>query len=86
MENVGFEVENIGLFPRLTHVPNGLKAWLELFVRPTALASLGDQAANEIMDEIVRDNEIDMKDEQGRWLIMYVRLRFKAVKPLESSA
>jgi hypothetical protein len=86
LEKVGFNVETIGLFPRLTHVPNGLKAWLDLFVRSSWLGHFSDEVANEIMDDVVKDTEVDMKDEQGQWHIMYVRLRWKAVKPFQSHA
>jgi len=81
LENAGFKVESIGLFPRMTYVPNGLKAWLVLFARYTMLSGMDDKAAEEVIDEVTRECEVDMKDEQGRWCIMYVRLRFRAIKP-----
>ncbi|CAG7853067.1 SubName: Full=Uncharacterized protein {ECO:0000313/EMBL:CCA72535.1} [Serendipita indica DSM 11827] len=81
LESVGFNVETIGLYPRLTPVPNGLKAWLDLFVRRSMLSDLSDAEADEILDEVVKECEVDMRDEEGNWHIMYVRLRWKATKP-----
>ena len=69
----------------MTLVPNGLRAWLTLFVRKTMLASLNDEQAEEVVDEVVKECEPDMKDEQGNWFVMYVRLRFKAIKPGEAT-
>ena len=82
LESVGFKVEAIGLHPRLTPVPNGLKAWLNLFARRTMLSDLSDAEADEILDEVVKECEVDMRDEEGSWHIMYVRLRWKAVRPI----
>jgi hypothetical protein len=45
------------------------------------LATLDEREVDEILDEVVKACELDMKDEQGNWSIMYVRLRFKAIKP-----
>jgi hypothetical protein len=68
----------------MTLVPNGLKAWITLFARKTMLASLSDEKAEEVVEEVVKECEPDMKDEQGNWFVMYVRLRFKAIKPEEA--
>lgn len=46
------------------------------------LGSLSNEEAEEIVDEVVKECEPDMKDEAGNWFVMYVRLRFKAVKPI----
>lgn len=83
LEQIGFRVEMIGLHPRMTHVPNGLRAWLDLFARKTMLATLTDEEAGAAMDEVMKACEMDMKDENGSWHVMYVRLRFKAIKPVE---
>lgn len=45
------------------------------------LAGLSDIEAEQVVEEVVKECETDMKDEKGNWFIMYVRLRFKAVKP-----
>lgn len=38
------------------------------------------QIAEDIMEEIERDLEIDCKDEfTGKWTLMYVRMRFVAI-------
>jgi hypothetical protein len=65
----------------MTYVPNGLKAWLALFTRQTMLSALNDAEADEVIGEVIKECEVDMKDEQGNWCLMYVRLRFRAIKP-----
>ncbi|KAG8812226.1 hypothetical protein FRC19_003295 [Serendipita sp. 401] len=82
LEKQGFRVDSIGLFPRLTHVPNGLKAWIDLFARKSMLGSLTEAQADEIIEEVLRECEIDMCDEEGRWFLVSMRLRFKATKAL----
>jgi hypothetical protein len=80
LEKAGFKVESIGLFPRMTYLSNGLKPWLELFTRQSMLSEMSDTEAEEILEEVVKECEVDMKNEQGQWCLMYVRLRFKAIK------
>ncbi|KAG8844802.1 hypothetical protein FRB91_002310 [Serendipita sp. 411] len=82
LEKQGFRVDSIGLFPRLTHLPNGLKAWIDLFARKSMLGSLTEAQADEIIEEVVKECKVDMCDEEGRWFLVYMRLRFKATKPL----
>jgi len=81
LEKAGFKVESIGLFPRMTYLSNGLKPWLAVFTRQSMLSEMSDTEAEEILEEVVKECEVDMKDERGRWCLMYVRLRFRAIKP-----
>lgn len=43
---------------------------------------MGDKEADEVMQEVCDVCEPDMKDENGGWSVMYVRLRFVAVSPV----
>lgn len=45
------------------------------------LSGFSEEDAAKIVEEVVKECETDMKDEQGQWFIMYVRLRFRAIKP-----
>ena len=43
-------------------------------------AGLSGQEMEEVMKEVEELCEVDCKDAEGRWGIMYVRLRFVAIK------
>ncbi|GAA5902239.1 class I SAM-dependent methyltransferase [Sporobolomyces salmoneus] len=81
LENVGFQVENCDLVPRPTPLPTGLKGWLETFAFAffAPLKTASERA--EVIEEVCKLCEIDMKDsDSGEWMVMYSRLRFKAIK------
>jgi len=67
------------LVPRLTPLlEGGLRGWLQLFARRTFLKGFSDEEADAIIDEVVDMCEVDMKDKEGNWALMYIRLRFSA--------
>jgi SAM-dependent methyltransferase len=72
----GFAVRTIGLIPRPTPLPTGIRGWLETFERAT-LDRLGPEreAALAEMEELLRPSLCDFR---GRWTADYVRLRFAA--------
>lgn len=79
LESAGFRVNTISLVPRLTPLlDGGLRGWLQLFARQTFLKEFSDRDAAAIIDEVVDICEVDMKDKEGNWALMYVRLRFLA--------
>ncbi|KAG0704784.1 S-adenosyl-L-methionine-dependent methyltransferase [Suillus ampliporus] len=79
LESAGFRVNTISLVPRLTPLMNGgLRGFLQLFVRRTFLKQFSDKEAAAIIDEVVEMCEVDMKDKEGNWALMFVRLRFLA--------
>ncbi|KAF9493521.1 S-adenosyl-L-methionine-dependent methyltransferase [Pleurotus eryngii] len=79
LSSAGFKVVHISLNPRYTPLPAGLGAWLELFVRHSFLRELGDEEAKEVINEVVESCAVDSRDAQGKWALMYMRLRFHAV-------
>lgn len=81
LESEGFEVKHTSLHPRITPLPGHLADWLRTFARTSLLASMGDEEAEEVMQEVSDICEPDMRDENGGWSAMYVRLRFVAVSP-----
>lgn len=79
LQSAGFRVDTISLVPRLTPLlDGGLRGWLQLFARQTFLKEFSDQEVAAIIDEVVDMCEVDMKDKEGNWSLMYVRLRFLA--------
>ena len=81
MENAGFEVKEIGLHPRLTPLPGPLYDWLVTFARTSCLKDMPDEEAESIMKEIEKICEVDCRGDDGKWAIMYCRLRFLAIIP-----
>jgi hypothetical protein len=77
--SAGFEPVHISLSPRITPVPEGLLAWFQLFVRNSFLRDFSDQEAEDVMEEAANICEVDCKDGEGNWGIVYMRLRFLAV-------
>jgi SAM-dependent methyltransferase len=78
LEEQGFVVRRIGLYPRPTPLDTGMKAWLKLFRKP-----FFEQFGPE-MEEVLDETEALLRpclcDAKGRWTADYVRLRVEAVK------
>jgi SAM-dependent methyltransferase len=78
VNDAGFSVKRIGLYPRPTFLKTGMKAWLKLFRKPFFEQFGG------AMDEILEETEALLKpclcDAKGNWTADYVRLRVEAVK------
>jgi SAM-dependent methyltransferase len=81
LEAAGFAIDEMGIIPRPTPLPAGLDAWLDTFAedflgalpaaeRPTARAEIVDLLRPVLLDET------------GTWIADYVRLRFRATRPL----
>ncbi|GAA5964228.1 hypothetical protein JCM3765_002777 [Sporobolomyces pararoseus] len=79
LEEVGFQVETCELVPRPTPLPTGLKGWLETFAFDFLSVCKSQEEREEVIEEVCKLCEMDMKDPaNGEWMVMYVRLRFKA--------
>ncbi|PPQ99187.1 hypothetical protein CVT26_014109 [Gymnopilus dilepis] len=76
----GFEPTHISLTPRLTPLPTDMYDWLNTFARNTFLRDFSDEEASEIMREVQDRCRIDSRDASGKWALMYVRLRFSAIR------
>jgi hypothetical protein len=59
--------------------PEGLLVWLRLFVRNSFLRELDDKEAEEVMEEVATICEVDCKNGEGDWELLYMRLRFSAI-------
>jgi trans-aconitate methyltransferase len=78
LEDAGFKVKRIGLYPRPTPLKTGMKSWLGVFRRPF-FEQFGD-AIEEVFDETEALLKPSLCDAGGRWTADYVRLRVEAVK------
>lgn len=80
LEQQGFRVEHMKLFPRPTPLPGDIRGWLEAFGEP--LIGWLPQAEREaLMQELQRSLQPVLCDSNGTWVADYVRLRFVASKP-----
>ncbi len=78
LEEHGFTVKRIGLFPRPTALATGMAQWLKLFRQPF-FEQFGDQMDDALseVEELLRPA---LCDARSAWTADYVRLRFEAVK------
>jgi SAM-dependent methyltransferase len=79
LEERGFRVVRIGLFPRPTPLPTGMIAWLKVFRRPF-FAQYGAEE-DQVLAEVEELLAPSLRDARGNWTADYVRLRVDAVKP-----
>ncbi|KAF9534520.1 S-adenosyl-L-methionine-dependent methyltransferase [Crepidotus variabilis] len=79
LESAGFKITHILLNPRVTPLEAGVDGWLNLFVRGSFLKNLSDREAAEVIKEVVDEVQVDCQDADGKWSMMYTRLRFSAV-------
>ncbi|HET6422770.1 MAG TPA: class I SAM-dependent methyltransferase [Planctomycetaceae bacterium] len=76
LEHAGFRVDEIVLFSRPTPLPGDITGWLETFaprftvgLSPRDRTSLFNELADALRPQLFRD---------GKWIVDYVRLRFRA--------
>ena len=80
LERAGFRVDTIALIPRPTPLPGDVVDWLQTFAHSFLLA-LPESARAEYLQEVRAELEPHLRDDTGRWIADYVRLRFAATKP-----
>lgn len=80
LENVGFVVDTLELFPRPTQLPGDVRGWLETFAQHFFNA-MSESEREGVLTEIVEDLRGKLADAEGNWFADYVRLRFSATKP-----
>ena len=79
LEQEGFTVRRIGLFPRPTPLKTGMAEWLNLFRKP--FFQQFENEAESALEETVELLRPALCDGHGNWTADYVRLRVEAVKP-----
>ncbi|MEZ4328101.1 MAG: methyltransferase domain-containing protein [Polyangiales bacterium] len=80
LERAGFVVDEIVLVARPTVLNAGFAGWLETFGR-AQLARVPEARRAEVLAHAVARLEATLRDEQGRDVADYTRLRFRAHKP-----
>jgi trans-aconitate methyltransferase len=80
LEQRGFAVTHLELYPRPTPLPTGMRGWLETFAGPM-LTPLPAAARPGLLDEITALLAPVLCDSRGNWTADYVRLRVVASKP-----
>ena len=78
LEQAGFAVKRIGLFPRPTLLKTGMAAWL-MVMRAPFFEQFGPEKAI-VLKEVEDLLRPALCDVQGNWTADYVRLRLEAVK------
>jgi trans-aconitate methyltransferase len=79
LEANGFSVERIGLFPRPTPLPTGMRGWLSTF-RESYFEQWPEEKREQIISEIETLLAPALRDKAGNWTADYVRLRVAAVR------
>lgn len=79
LEQHGFTVQWIKLFPRPTQLPGDIGGWLETFAQP-CFGRLPAGQRSIVLAEVIDALSHDLCDENGQWIADYVRLRFFARK------
>jgi trans-aconitate methyltransferase len=78
LEAAGFIVDEIGLIPRPTALPeSGMRGWLQTF-RRGLLEQLPEEDRERAIDEVVALLQPILQTSEGNWFADYVRLRFRA--------
>ena len=79
LERAGFRVERIELIPRPTPLADGgMTEWLRTF-RRGVLENLPEELRDTVVTEgQLACSESALRDEEGKWIADYVRLRFIA--------
>lgn len=77
LEARGFDIELIRRFVRPTVIDGDILPWLRIFTQSFGKA-VSSADRDDLYEEIADRLESDLKDEDGRWFVDYVRLQFKA--------
>jgi len=80
LEDQGFDVDQIVLFPRPTTLPGSVEDWIELFCK-TFLAKLNESDRRSFMREVADALRPEIYTTDSGWVLDYMRLRFVATKP-----
>ncbi|MEO0394182.1 MAG: methyltransferase domain-containing protein, partial [Pseudomonadota bacterium] len=83
LEEGGFVVPEITIFPRITYVPAGMKAWLQLMTAKT-LGKLPINERPQFLSDVAALLKPALQTENGEWHIDYVRIQFMAIVPDEN--
>lgn len=80
LEQQGFQVISIDVFPRPTELPGDITKWLEMFTQPFLLL-IPSASRAEFLTRVREVLRPSLATPDGRWSVDYVRLRCHAIKP-----
>lgn len=80
LERQGFVVRAATLFDRPTPLPGGIEGWLWTFGE-SFLKTVPQDRRDSIIDDVRKELEPRLQNDDGTWIADYVRLRFQAEKP-----
>ncbi|KAI9259022.1 S-adenosyl-L-methionine-dependent methyltransferase [Phascolomyces articulosus] len=80
LQENGFQVEYIELVPRMTQLNTDVAGWLTTFGFNFLEALKDDEERQQVLSEIMEHLRPSYQREDGKWFIMYVRLRVVAHK------
>src|SRR5271156_2012852 len=73
----GFTIDSLALIPRPTPLPTDMRGWLDTFAH-VFVTDVPPEKRGPLLDTATRLLEPSLRDERGRWVADYVRLRFAA--------
>ncbi len=79
LESRGFLVDSISLLPRPTLLPGDVGGWLRTFAHRYTSA-LPETERGGLVSEVIESLRETLCDDNGDWIVDYVRLRFFATK------
>ncbi len=80
LEQQGFQVISIDVFPRPTELPGDITKWLEMFTQPFLLL-IPSASRTEFLTRVREALRPSLATPDGRWSVDYVRLRCHVIKP-----
>ena len=80
LEENGFNVDSVELVPRMTQLNTDVAGWLTTFGFSFLQALKTEEERQEVISEIMEHLRPGYQREDGKWFIMYVRLRVIAHK------
>ncbi|CDS11299.1 hypothetical protein LRAMOSA03562 [Lichtheimia ramosa] len=80
LENNGFQVKSIDLVPRMTELDTDVGGWLRTFGFCFLQVLPSDKDREEVISEVMEHLRPSYQREDGKWFVMYVRLRVIAFK------
>ncbi|KAK4511839.1 Electron transfer flavoprotein-ubiquinone oxidoreductase (ETF-QO) [Mucor velutinosus] len=76
----GFQVQEAELVPRMTELDTDIKGWIETFGFAFLEHLSNDQERKQVAQEVQDYLQPSFQREDGKWVVMYVRLRVIAIK------
>lgn len=80
LEENGFKVEHCELHPRITEIDTDVAGWIEMFGFNFLEPLSSDEERKQVALEVQEYLRPSYQREDGKWVIMYNRLRVVAIK------